>query len=225
MGFCMGYGKQTFGENGPFRSHFSVSNRPVCRSFTEFKAFMGRIQQKGACIRCKNELRCSAKISISPRLTPTTVFKLNLGNAWRDLSIISWEQVTFYCVHSVCKGESPFQKQSPGFTLGLYFDIYRPISFKLDMMIETTKLYILISVWMTFKDAFVCEIKNSSVHFKYVATACWFVEAYAKFICIRNWYSRERTVDVILWNIPLTSPCVVTLANRLFQTWHDARHI
>ena len=55
MGFCTGYGKQTFGENGPFRSHFSVSNRPVCPSFTEFKAFMGRIQQKGARIRCKNE--------------------------------------------------------------------------------------------------------------------------------------------------------------------------
>ena len=33
----------------------SLSNRPVCRSFTEFKAFMGRIQQKGARLRCKNE--------------------------------------------------------------------------------------------------------------------------------------------------------------------------
>ena len=42
-----------------------------------------------------NELRHSAKISISPRLTPTTVFKLNLGTAWPDLSIISWEQVTY----------------------------------------------------------------------------------------------------------------------------------
>ena len=94
MGFCTGYGKQTFGENGPFRSHFSVSNRTVCRSCTEFKAFMGRIQQKAARIRCKNELRHSAKISVSPRLTPTTVFKLNLGTAWRDLTIISWEQVT-----------------------------------------------------------------------------------------------------------------------------------
>ena len=42
-----------------------------------------------------NELPHSAKISILPRLTPTTVFKLNLGTAWRDLTIISWEQVTF----------------------------------------------------------------------------------------------------------------------------------
>ena len=30
----------------------------------------------------------------------------------------------------------------------LYSNIYRPISLKLGMMIETTKLYILISVWM-----------------------------------------------------------------------------
>ena len=40
------------------------------------------------------ELWHSAKISISPRLTPTTVFKLMLGTAWRDITIISWEQVT-----------------------------------------------------------------------------------------------------------------------------------
>ena len=31
------------------------------------------------------ELRHSAKISISPRLTPSTVFKLMLGTAWCDL--------------------------------------------------------------------------------------------------------------------------------------------
>ena len=48
-----------------------------------------------------NELRYSAKISISPRLTPTTVFKLNLGTAWRDLSIISWEQVTYVYEHEL----------------------------------------------------------------------------------------------------------------------------
>ena len=33
--------------------------------------------------------------------------------------------------------------------MGLYSDIYRPISFKLGMMIEITMLYILISVLMT----------------------------------------------------------------------------
>ena len=33
--------------------------------------------------------------------------------------------------------------------VGLHSDIYRPISFKLGMMVEITGLYILISVWMT----------------------------------------------------------------------------
>ena len=35
------------------------------------------------------------------------------------------------------------------FGIDLYSDIYRMISLKLDMMIETTKLYIFIRVWMT----------------------------------------------------------------------------
>ena len=34
--------------------------------------------------------------------------------------------------------------------MGFYLDNYRPISFKHDVMIEITKLYILIPVWMTF---------------------------------------------------------------------------
>ena len=34
------------------------------------------------------------------------------------------------------------------FNVGLFLDIDRPISFKLDFVIETTKLYIFISVWM-----------------------------------------------------------------------------
>ena len=34
------------------------------------------------------------------------------------------------------------------FSIGFYSDIYRQISFKLSMMIETTKLYFLIPVWM-----------------------------------------------------------------------------
>ena len=33
--------------------------------------------------------------------------------------------------------------------IGLYSDIYRVISFKLGVMVGTTMLYILISVWMT----------------------------------------------------------------------------
>ena len=63
-------------------------------------------------------------------------------------------------------------------------------------MIETTKLNILISVWMTltfFKVTVLWGIKNCVVHFfrnftvglnefQYVATICCFVEAHAKFI-------------------------------------------
>ena len=79
---------------------------------------------------------------------------------------------------------------------GLYSDSYRPVSFKLGVMVETTKLYILISVWMTliFIHGFsLWETKNFGVHFltnfmvgldenQFVATTCCFVEAHAKFI-------------------------------------------
>ena len=35
------------------------------------------------------------------------------------------------------------------FNIGLYSYIYRSISFRLGVMLETTKLYVLISVWVT----------------------------------------------------------------------------
>ena len=35
------------------------------------------------------------------------------------------------------------------FNVGLYSDIWKPNYFKFDVIIETTKLYILLSVWMT----------------------------------------------------------------------------
>ena len=53
------------------------------------------------------------------------------------------------------KGENPtyFISYSPSpkqrFNVGLYSDIYRPVSFKLGMMMEASKLYILISAWTT----------------------------------------------------------------------------
>ena len=58
-----------------------------------------------------------------------------------------------YCVQRIFIGENPFyvillRKQ---INIDEYSNIYRPISFKLGMMIETTKVYILIPVWMTFK--------------------------------------------------------------------------
>ena len=46
------------------------------------------------------------------------------------------------------------------FKIGLRLDAYKPISFKLGMMIDTTKLYILIPLWMTltYKKARACAI-------------------------------------------------------------------
>ena len=90
----------------------------------------------------------------------------------------------------------------------MYSGIYWLISFKLGMMIETTKLYIFTSVWMTLiiikGHTGVCEITSSSVHslanfnisldeIPYVATTCWFAEAHAKFI-LHNLYLSKRTL-------------------------------
>ena len=51
------------------------------------------------------------------------------------------------------------------FNAGLHLSIYRLISFKLGVMIKTTKIYILRSVWMTltFIITVVCKLLKSSV--------------------------------------------------------------
>ena len=60
------------------------------------------------------------------------------------------------------------------FHVGLYSDIYRPISFKLGMMIETTKFYILISVWMTLTQGNCCiEIKKLLCPFSRTLQSIW----------------------------------------------------
>ena len=41
------------------------------------------------------------------------------------------------------------KKKTPNFIIGLLSDIYRWISFKYGVTIDTTKLYSLIAVWMT----------------------------------------------------------------------------
>ena len=41
------------------------------------------------------------------------------------------------------------RKKDKPIRVGLYSNIYRPISFKLSIMIKIIELYILISVWMT----------------------------------------------------------------------------
>ena len=82
------------------------------------------------------------------------------------------------------------------------------------MMVKITKLYILISVvwpWLSFKVTVSWEIQDLGVHFvanlgidldeiQYVATACWFVEAHAKFI-LNKYYSPERTLPTWFYEI------------------------
>ena len=59
------------------------------------------------------------------------------------------QMMEFDLISSVFKGENPTyfikkqtNKQKITFNVGLYWDIYRLISFKLGMMVKTTKLYI-----------------------------------------------------------------------------------
>ena len=58
---------------------------------------------------------------------------------------------SFDVVHLIFKGGNLSYMISikASFYIGLYSDIYRPISFKHGMMIETTKFFILISVRLT----------------------------------------------------------------------------
>ena len=73
------------------------------------------------------------------------------------------------------------------------------------MMIETIKLYILISVWVTLtfiQVTVVLEIKTIGFHFlmnffadldeiHHVATTCWSVDAHAKFMYASNIQGRD----------------------------------
>ena len=55
------------------------------------------------------------------------------------------------CVFNI-QGKESYMYDSviESFNVGLYSDIYRSVSFRLGMVIETTKVYVLISVWMIF---------------------------------------------------------------------------
>ena len=61
-----------------------------------------------------------------------------------------------------------FLEKGKIFNIGFYSNIYRPISFKLNIMIETTKFYILMQrtlVWWSYKVTVVWQIKSLCVHF------------------------------------------------------------
>ena len=82
-------------------------------------------------------------------------FELHLVN-YLDLLVwwISYS-LNFHLVHLILKGENPAcmislkKKKKKNFNVGLYSDIYRLISFKFGMIIQITKLNILMPVWMT----------------------------------------------------------------------------
>ena len=119
--------------------------------------------------------------------------KVEFGELLRHVGVVM--HILICLVHLPIKEGNPtyvilFRKF---FNKGLLSDIYWQISFKLGMMIQTTKLSILISVWMTltFIQDQLCEksktlmsiysqilsINLDEIHC--VATACCFVEYHA----------------------------------------------
>ena len=115
-----------------------------------------------------------------------TEFSIDLKRIWNSVD-------TCWCIephtHVISSVEYSMER-----TLPMWFryknNVYRPISFKLDMMIETTRLYILISVWMilTFIQGHSCMrhfLRNLIIYLdenQSVATTCWFAEAHDKCI-------------------------------------------
>ena len=77
---------------------------------------------------------------------------------------IQGEKTYFY---RFCKKKN--QKKRENYDVGLYSNIYLPLSFKLGLMIETTMLCILISVWKTLTfpqgQSSIKNKKSFDVHF------------------------------------------------------------
>ena len=86
-----------------------------------------------------------------------------MDGVWFAVETRSFDEPHTQCIlccfdepHTQCILSDPYWREKTlcdfvGKTLsvGLHLDIYRPTSFKHDMMVETTKLSILIMVWMT----------------------------------------------------------------------------
>ena len=82
-----------------------------------------------------------------------SLFSIDLNGIWFTVETrLCDEPPTLYFVHLISKGVNRTYviswKKNP-WNFDLYSDIYGPISFKIAMVIETTMLYISISVWMT----------------------------------------------------------------------------
>ena len=98
------------------------------------------------------------------------------------------------------------------FNVCLHSDICRSSCFKFGLMIETAKLYISMSVWMTLtfirghcyirnqelRCPFSRKLKIDSDEIQSVATTCWFVEAHARFILHNVVFKGGNSADVIL---------------------------
>ena len=83
----------------------------------------------------------------------TTFFDFDL--AWGAQSQCKAKPIRFVFLHTLISSDQCSRERTlfmwfrcRNFNVNLYSDIYGPISFKL-RMIETTKVYIVISVWMT----------------------------------------------------------------------------
>ena len=157
-------------------------------------------------------MRESIKICTS-YLTKIESIRMSFGVPLRLVGVINL-MLIWSCKLNV-QGREPylydFVKQN--FNIGLHSDIYRPVSFKLSMMVETTKLYILIYVWLTMtfiqghdctrNQKLWCPFSKLSINLDEIqcfATTCWLVEAHAWLIMHKS-YARERTLHTWFYEI------------------------
>ena len=92
----------------------------------------------------------------------------------------------------------------------MYSDIYRPISFKVGMIIEITNLWILVSVWMTltFIHGHSCMKRNASVSI--------FLEI--SLLILTNFRMLLQLVDLL--KLKLNLFCTNNIQGRK-HCWHD----
>ena len=115
--------------------------------------------------------------------------------------------------------------KTPTFS-GLYSGIYKRISFRLHVMIETTKSYLRSRSQLYEKSNTSVSIFSQMLQFIWMKFSMWaqpgsLLKLGAQFILHKE-YSRERTVHV--WSYKIHCPVSGYLWTDLFQTWYDARH-
>ena len=92
------------------------------------------------------------------------------------------------------------------FSIGLYSDIYRLIFFKLGMIIKTTKLYIFISNWMTFRHPLSHKFKYGS-GWNSVCCHKLFIEAHSKFRELSWCDFIKYTYIMVIWKDTCEPAC------------------